>query len=1026
MRGLIIFSLRHPALVVFVTVLMAIGGLIAYSYTPIEAYPDVTSTRARVITQWPGRSAEEVEKFISLPISRALANIPRKREIRSISLFGLSVVTVLFDDDVDDFYAQQTVAARLPNIELPAGADAYLEPPYGATGEIFRYILKGNLPIRELSAIQDWVVEKNLLQVPGVADVVSFGGEEKIYEVQLDLARLEAYNLTPLDVFEAIARSNINVGGDVIERGEQAYAVRGIGLLESPQEIENLIITVREKVPILVRQVGRVQITAKPRLGQCGYQDMDDVVQGIVLMRRGEDPSAVIPRLKAKIHELNTRVLPPGITIEPFLDRTELVQTTVRTVLRNLLEGMLLVSLVVGLFLLEWRAVFIVVSVIPLAFLFAILGLRLQGLPANLISMGALDFGLLLEGTLVIVENALVNLAILSEKIPPGPALRQRSLSGLLKKVALQNGRYIFFAQLILLLALLPIFLFERVEGKLFKPLAFTLGYALLGALILSLTYVPAMMRLLFRLPVRERELPLLPGFIRAWGLLAEAGFRYSRIVAGVLLLLLGASVTGFYFYGSEFVPKLNEGAIYIRGTFPISIRLGETSRVAREVRDLIRQIPEVRFVLSQAGRPNDGTDPTGFFNLELHVQLYPPEQWRVGITREKLVDTIRQALTQRYEGVRWAFSQPIQDNVEEYVSGVKSSIVVKVFGSNLHELEDIAYQIGDILSKVSGIADVVVFQSLGLPELRIKLQEDRMARYGVPMREAQAVIEMAIGGRAANYYYEGERLFEIRIRLAKAYREDLQAIRQIRVPTLTGKTVPLHAIADIQEVTGPAFIYREGTERYVAVGFSVTGRDLGGTIARAQKAVQQAIKLPSGSSISWVGEFESKERATKRLSIVVPAVLILILFLLYFQFGTIREVVVAAAVLPLAFVGGFASWVLSGTPFGVSAGVGLIILFGVSTINALILLGELRGKKTLAEQRAAIQHRIRPLLVVMLIGTLGLLPAAISDRMGSEVQKPLAITIVGGLPLTLVLSLVGLPAFYRLTIRSKSTERTG
>jgi cobalt-zinc-cadmium resistance protein CzcA len=1020
MRGLIIFSLRNPVLTAFLTILVAIAGAVAYYYTPIEAYPDVTSTRARIITQWSGRSAEEVEKFISLPISRALANIPRKREIRSISLFGLSVVTVLFDDDVDDFYAQQSVATRLPGIALPAGAEPYLEPPYGATGEIFRYIVRGDLPLRELTALQDWVIEKNLLQVPGVADIVSFGGEEKIYEVQLDLSKLEAYNLTALDVFEAIARSNINVGGDIIERGEQAYVVRGVGLLESLQDIENLIITVRKKVPILVKQVAQVRVASKPRLGQCGYQDLPDVVQGIVLMRRGEDPSAVIPRIKAKIHELNTRILPPGVTIEPFLDRTELVNTTVQTVLHNLIEGVLLVSLVVGLFLLEWRAVLIVVSVIPLAFLFAILGLRLQGLPANLISMGALDFGLLLEGTLVIVENALVSLAALSEKNHFNPALRFRVVSGLLKRVALRNGRYIFFAQLILLLALMPIFLFERVEGKLFKPLAYTLGYAMLGALILSLTYVPAMMRLLLRLPVRERELPFLRRFLQLWEVLPVIGFRYHRVVALCLLgMLVGAGI-GFYFYGSEFVPKLNEGAIYIRGTFPISIRLGETVRTAQEVKDWIRQLPEVRFVLFQAGRPNDGTDPTGFFNLELHVQLHPPETWRPGLTREKLVDAIRKVLTERYEGVRWAFSQPIQDNVEEYVSGVKSSIVVKVFGQNLEELEAIAYQIGEFLQKEPGIADVVVFQSMGLPELRIKLQEDRMARYGVSMREAQAVIEMAIGGQAANYYYEGERLFEIRVRLSKAYRDDFQVIRNIRVPTMTGRTIPLYAIADIQEVTGPAFIYREGTERYVAVGFSVTSRDLGGTIARAQEAVEAAVKLPPGTSLSWVGEFESKERATRRLSIVVPAVLVLILFLLYFQFGTMHEVVVAAAVLPLAFVGGFTSWVVSGTPFGVSAGVGLIILFGVSTINALILIGELRGEQTLSHRIEAVRRRIRPLVVVMLIGALGLLPAAISHRMGSEVQKPLAITIVGGLPITLVLSLLGLPAFYRLLMRLK------
>lgn len=1012
MRALVTLALRRPVLIVFLTLLVGISGVVAYFYTPIEAYPDVTSTRTRIIVQWPGRSAEEVEKFITLPITQAMGTIPRKRSIRSISLFGLSVVSVLFEDDVDDFFAQQYTAARLSGVSLPEGAEAYLEPPYGATGEIFRYIVRGNRPLRDLYALQTWVIERYLVQVPGVADVVSFGGEEKIYEVQIDPARLQAYDLTPLDVVEALARSNINVGGDIIEQGDQAYVVRGLGLLESIEDIENLLITLRQNVPIYVKNVARVVISAKPRLGQCGYQELDDVVQGIVLMRRGEDPATVIPKLKEKIHELNTRILPPGVKIEPFLDRTELVNTTVRTVTHNLVEGALLVALVVGLFLWEWRSVLIIVSVIPLAFLFAILALRIQGLPANLISMGALDFGLLLEGTLVIVESALVALIHLREKVPP-ELLPARAKGGLLRKVITKNARYIFTAQVILILALMPIFLFERVEGKLFKPLAFTLGYAMLGALIFSLTYVPAMIKLLYQRIPTEKSLRLVELFLLPWRRLPEAGWRHPRIV----LLLYGALIGGlgiaFAYYGSEFVPRLNEGALYVRGTLPISVKLSETVELARAVKAKLRNIPEVRFVLFQAGRPNDGTDPTGFFNVEFHVQLHPQEQWRRGITREKLAEEVRQLL-RGFIGVRWAISQPIQDNVEEYVSGVKSSIAVKVFGQDLRELEQYARQIAHILQDVPGIEDVVLFQSLGLPELRIRLDELRMSRYGVSMQDAQAVIETAIGGRTATYFYERERYFDVRVRLEKSYRDNPEIIKTVRVPTLTGRQVPLSEIADIRLETGAAFIYREGTQRYVAIGFSVTSRDLGGTIAEAQRRVAAAVSLPRHISVSWEGEFESKERATKRLVFIVPAVVGLILFVLYFHFGSVKEVLVATLTLPFAFAGGMLAWILTGIPFGISAGVGMIILLGVNTINALILLGDLHGKRTLSEVREAVVHRVRPLVMVMLIGALGLLPAALSTRMGAEVQKPLAITIVLGMPVCLLLALMVIPALYR------------
>ncbi|MEN2993067.1 MAG: CusA/CzcA family heavy metal efflux RND transporter [Bacteroidia bacterium] len=1013
MRGIVSFALRRPAFVVFLTLLMGLAGFWAYQTMPIEAYPDVTSTRTRVIVQWPGRSAEEVEKFITLPLTQALSTIPRKRTIRSISLFGLAVVTVLFEDEVEDFYAQQVTAARLNSVKLPEGAEPYLEPPYGATGEIFRYVLVGNRPLRDLYALQTWVVERELVQVPGVADVVSFGGEEKIYEVQIDPIRLQAYDLTPLDVVEALARSNINVGGDIIEQGDQAYVVRGIGLLESVEDIENLLVATRHDVPIYIKNIGQVIITAKPRLGQCGLNELEDVVQGIVLMRRGEDPSRVIPKIREKIEELNTRLLPPGVHIRPFLDRTELVQTTVRTVTHNLVEGALLVAGVVGLFLWEWRAAVIIVSVIPLAFLIAMLFLRLQGLPANLISMGALDFGLLLEGPLVIVESALVALGALRAQLPP-EQLATRAKGGLLRRVILPNTRYIFTAQLILILALLPIFLFQHVEGKLFRPLAFTLGYAMTAALLLSLTYVPAMLKLLYQQVPQERHRPAVEGFIRLWHYLPDLGWKAPKGVLTAYALVVGGMGVAFVFYGSEFVPKLNEGALYIRGTLPISVKLSETVELAQKLKAQLLQLPEVRFVLFQAGRPNDGTDPTGFFNVEFHVQLHPPERWRAGMNRERLLQEVRHLLAQ-YIGVRWGISQPIQDNVEEYVSGVKSSIAVKIYGYDLKELEEYAAQVAAILQKVPSITDVVMFQSLGLPELRIRLDENRMARYGVSLREAQAVIQTAIGGHTATYFYERERYYDVRVRLEKAHRDNPQAIAAIRVPTLTGRQVPLSEIADIQIRTGAAFIYREGMQRYVAVGFSVARRDLGGTIAEAQRQVQKSLTFPRHLRISWEGEFESKQRATRQLSLIVPIVVGLILFVLYFHFGSVRYVLLAALTLPFAFVGGMAAWMLTGTPFGISAGVGMIILLGVNVINALILLGDLRGQRLLSEARLIVRRRIRPLVMVMLIGAFGLIPAALSQRMGAEVQKPLAITIVLGLPITLLLALTVVPALYRL-----------
>lgn len=1024
---LVAFSLRNHLLVFFLTFLLVAGGVVSYLNTPIEAFPDVTNTRVRIITQWPGRSAEEVEKFISLPVTREMNTIPKKTEVRSISLFGLSVVTVLFEDGVEDFYAQQYASNRIRNVELPDGADAGIEPPAGATGEIFRYVLKGDLPIRELSALQEWVVERELVSVPGVAQVVSFGGEEKTYEVQVDPVELANYNLSSLDVYEALARSNINVGGDVITKGNQAYAVRGVGLLESMADIENILIEDVNGTPVTIGNVAKVMVSAKPRLGQVGLQDDDDLVEGVVIMLRGENPSQVIELLKTRIDDLNERILPKGVKLVPFHDRSELVKTTVNTVTHNLVEGIVLVSVFVFLFLVNWRTTVIVASVIPLAFLFAIIMLRIQGVPANLISIGAVDFGLLLEGTMVMVETVFVGLDRRAHELGM-ERFNKISKLGIIKQSARTVAKSIFFAQMILIVALLPIFTFQKVEGKMFTPLAFTLGYALIGSALLSLTYVPAMCKVLLKRNIVDRENPVTEFFRNGIFRLFRGAFRFPKATIAGFVAVFVICLLSFGRLGSEFIPKLNEGALYVRATLPNSVSLDESVRLTKEMKARFRQFEEVRFVLTQTGRPNDGTDPTGFFNVEFHVQLFPKEEWKRKISRDQLLEEMERSL-RVYPGTIFSFSQPIMDNVEEYVAGVKSALVVKVFGDDLFQLEKTADEVAAAIRDVKGVEDLNVFRNIGAPELRIKLDEKRMGRYGVSMADAQSVIEMAIGGKAVSHFYENERLFDIRIRYAGPYRQSEKEIAAILVPASGTSKVPLYEIADISFHTGPAFIYREGSSRYIGVGFSVRGRDLGSTIAEAQAKVKEKVTLPDSYRMSWAGEFESQQRATGRLAIIVPISLLMIFFLLYLNFGSLKDTLISLITIPFAFVGGFLSLYLTNTIFGISAGIGFIILFGVGTIDGIILIGVMKDylRKKVPLRKAigeGVFSRIRPVFMIAVMGSAGLLPAAMSTGMGSEIQKPLAIMIVGGLIICMILSLIVLPQVFYLAYR-REEKRT-
>ncbi len=1023
-QNIVAFSLKNSLLVIFATIGLLLAGIWSYKHTPIEAFPDVTNTRVRVITQWPGRSAEEIEKFITLPISREMNTIPNKTSVRSISLFGLSVVTVIFDDHVDDFYAQQYASNRMGNVEMPDGAGFEIEPPSGATGEIYRYVIKSKLPIKEVTAIQDWVIERELLAVPGVADIVSFGGEEKTYEIKINPTELQNYDLSPLDVFEAVSKSNINVGGDVVSQGDQAYVVRGIGLLDKKEDIENIQIKVQRSTPILVKHVAEVVVSAKPRLGQVGYNKENDVVEGIVIMLRGENPSDVIARLKDRITELNGGELPGDVEIIPVVDRTELVNTTVHTVTKNLVEGVILVSIIVFIFLYNWRTTFIVASVIPLAFMFTIIMLKIQGLPANLISMGALDFGLLLEGTLVIVEHVFVALEHKAKKIGM-ERFNKISKLGIIKKSAGSVASYIFFALLILIVALMPIFSFQKVEGKMFSPLAFTLGYALLGSLILSLTYVPAMCKLLLTKNIEEKENFISRFFRTNIYKLYEFSFKHKKgFIIGFVALL---AICGLRFsnYGSEFLPKLNEGAIYVRATLPNSVNLDESVRLTKEMKTILMKYDQVKFVMTQTGRPNDGTDPTGFFNIEFNIQLKPENEWKKKISKEELLEQMRVSL-EKFPGINFGFSQPIQDNVEEYVAGVKAPLVIKIFGNDLYQLEDYANQVANSIKTVPGISDVNVFKNIGLPELRIQLHDALMAKYGVSKADAQAVIEMTIGGQAATQFYEDERMFDVMLRFEKQYRDTPEKIANILIPTEDGRKVPLKEIATIDFHTGPSFIYREGNSRYIGVGFNIEGRDLGSTIAEAKKKVEKEVKIPKSHKMTWAGEFESKERAAKQLATVVPISLVLILTLLYFNFGNMKDTIISSITLAFAFIGGFISLWMTGTIFGISAGIGFIILFGVATIDGIVLIGvmkeNLRNKMSLKEAIShGVESRIRPVVMIALMGSMGLLPAALSHGMGSEIQKPLAIMIVGGLIICMILSFTILPVIFYYSYRKKN-----
>lgn len=1025
-KNIIAFSLKNKAFTFVWVGILAIAGFISFKNMPIEAFPDVTNTQIVIITQWNGRSAEEVERFVTTPIELSMSSVQKKTSVRSTTMFGLSIIKIIFDDGVVDAFARQQVNNQLRTISLPDGAEPDVQPPYGPTGEIYRYILSSpKKDSRELLTLQTWVVDRALRGIPGVADINVFGGQQKIFELSIDPRKLDQYNLTTSQVYDAVSKSNLNVGGDVIEKSGQSYVVRGIGLLKTIQDIENVTIRNDHGNPILVKNVATVDEGSLPRVGQAGFNDKDDVVAGTIVMRKGENPVEVLQLVKAKIEELNNKILPKDVKLVTFYNRETLMDFTTHTIMHNLIEGIVFVTVIVFLFMADWRTTLIVSIIIPLSLLFAFLCLKMMGMSANLLSLGAVDFGIIIDGAVVMVEGVFVMLDHKAKKYGM-ERFNKLAKGGWIKTTGTGLGKAIFFSKLIIITSLLPIFSFQKVEGKMFSPLAFTLGFALMGALLFTLTLVPVLSHILLNKNVKEKHNP----FVLFWERIVEKGFNITFKQKKLSLIIASAflAVTLFSakFLGTEFLPPLNEGALWITAEMPMSTSLNESLKTTDKLKKTILTFPEVTGVLAQTGRSNDGTDPNGFGFVQFGVNLKPKDEWSRKITMDQLIEEIDGKLKE-YQGITFNYSQPISDNVAEAVAGFKAENGVKIYGDNLNTLDKYAKQVFNIIKNVDGVKEPGIIKNIGQPEVSVVLDRDKMAMYGVALSDAQSVLETAFGGKTASELFDGERKFDIRIRYAKEYRKDENDIAQLMVPTQVGTLIPLREISEIHSDNGAAFIYRDNIKRYIGIKFSIRDRDLGSTIAEAQKKVAQ-IKLPDGYTMGWTGQFENQQRATKRLGQVVPISLVMIFFLLFILFGNLKDSLLVLANVPFALIGGIIALHLTRMNFGISAGVGFIALFGICIQNGVILISEFHqniksGMDVAAGILEGVKVRTRPVVMTALMASIGLMPAALSTGIGSESQKPLAIVIIGGLVTATVLTLLIFPIIFWIFNRTKKTE---
>jgi heavy metal efflux system protein len=1022
MRAVAAYVLRHRPIALALLVAFVAAATAAFQRLPIEAYPDVTNIQAQVITLWPGHAAEEVERFVTIPVENALNSVPQRVALRSISEFGLSVVTIVFEDDADNFKVRNRVAQVVSGIEFPEGAQPAVGPDSTPVGEIYRYHLVGpaDMPLVELKAIQDWVVERRLRQVQGVVDVVGFGGPTKQYQVQVDPEKLRAFDVSLADVLQALAAGNKNAGGAYVEHGPQMYVVRGIGLVRDLDDIGAIAVATRHGTPIRVADVGSVVIGERLRLGRVGLAlpeagkpfdgiDHDDVVQGIVLLRRGENALDVLARVRAKVAVINATDLPPGVRIVPHYDRTELIDRTLHTVRHNMLEGIGLVVLVLLLFLGlgNWRSALIVAAVVPLSLLGAFFLLDLSGIPANLISMGAIDFGIIVDSAVVIVEHFLV----LQEK------RRDQSVFQTMAEAVGDMGRPILFSKAILLTAFVPLFTLQRVEGRIFRPMALTLAFALVAGTIFAIAVVPVLAS--FLLPERPAaHASRLVGWLhRAYGRVLDRALAARRVVVALATAALLVAAIAFRFIGSEFLPKLDEGSLWVHVLLPQSIAPSDADAIMRQVRERFAAFPEVRNVVSQLGRPDDGTDVNGFDQAEVLVSLAPREEWTTAHDRIGLVDAMQRTMSQ-LPGVGFLFSQVIEDNVNEAVSGIKGELGIKIFGDDPQRLEELADRMVRVIEAIPGAADVGRERLSGQPQVQITVDRAAIARVGLSVADVQAVVETAFGGTVATQVREGERSFDLVVKLAPRAVSDVEAIREIPVFGSHGERLTLGSVASVEVHPGFSAILREENARRIAVKLSVRGRDLGSLVEEAQRKVAQAVPLPPGYRLEWTGSFENQQRAVRRLEVVVPITLLAIFFLLFTAFDSGRLAMLILLNVPFAAIGGILALPIAGLTLSVSALVGFIALFGVSVQNGVLLVERIRDLRRAGTPldravREGALSRVRPVVMTAAMAALGLLPAALSHGVGAETARPFAVVIIGGLVSATVLVLLVLPVLY-------------
>ncbi|HEX3717759.1 MAG TPA: CusA/CzcA family heavy metal efflux RND transporter [Verrucomicrobiae bacterium] len=1011
-------SLRQRFLVILMTIVLTGAGTWSLNRLSVDAYPDLSPPMVEIITQWPGHAAEEVERLITVPVEVEMNGIAHMTMLRSISLYGLSDVILTFRDSTDNYFARERVFNRIPDLSLPNGVTPSVSPLSSPSGLIYRYVLQS--PDRspmELKTLEDWVIERQYKSVPGVADDSELGGETMQYQVLLDPIKTAAVGLSVSQVESALTANNGNAGGGFYSQGGQFYYVRGLGLLRTTEDIGNVVVTVHNGTPVLVKDVGQVVIGHAPRLGQFGYMSQDDEVEGVILMRTGEQTQNVLRGVEAKTKELNERVLPKDVKILPFYDRSELVSLTTETVEQNLLRGMLLVVVVLIFFLYDIRAGLIVAVAIPLALLFAFICLNLQDVSANLLSIGAVDFGILVDGAVVMVENIYRQVAARR-----GESVNIRQI---ITAAAAEVDRPIFYAVAVIAAGFLPIYVLSGPSGKLFKPMADTMIYALVGSLVLTLTLLPVLCSWAMRKGLRERRNVVFEAMKSVYTIGLDFCLAHPWATTIASALVVGASLLLVPQIGAEFMPRLDEGALWVRATMPYTISFDESRKVVPEIRQILRSFPQVTTVASEHGRPDDGTDPTGFFNVEFYVGLKPYGQW-TGPYRRKtdLIDAINKKL-QVFPGIIFNYTQPAEDAVDEAETGLKSSLAVKIFGSDLVTLEQKGRAIKKILERVRGIQDVTLVQELGQPSLTIDINRDKIARYGVNVSDINSLIQAAIGGDVATEVVQGEKQFDLVVRLQQEYRDNPEQIRNILVSTPAGQQIPLSELADIQVANGASFIYRQNNSRYIGVQFSVVGRDLAGAVQDAMRQVEAKVKLPSGYRADWGGEYTEYTASRHELSIILPLTLFLIFLILFALYSNLKfPFITVLGVLLSAPVGGILALWVTGTPFSVSSGIGFLALFGVSVQTAVVYISyvnELRrdGTSIEAATREGAILRLRPIMMTALVAALGLLPAALATGVGTDSQRPFALVIVSGLFSRLLISVFLMPALYLLVARS-------